>query len=203
MVSIDHVNAEMYFARDVDCIKRFFARRFHFPSDEPGPFFVDACARARRRRCPRLDVEVEASGFSRKMARELDKYMDDVGRDGTGDAENDAEAQNDEDPEDDEKVEDDREVGDNGNTEDNERVGGLGNGHEGSEMGRSEGGADSIERSGRPTADKVVQDELVAQLASGTSSSSDGTDASTGLQPPRPLQPNLSALVDRLSVTSL
>lgn len=146
MISIDHVNAEMYFARDVDCIKRFFARRFHFTSDEPGPFFVDACARARRRRCPRLDVEVEASGFSRKMARELDRYMDDVGRDGTGDAEdaedaedddereNDQDAQNDEDAqndknarndkdiENDETVKDDRELGDHGDTEDNDRV---------------------------------------------------------------------------------
>jgi RIO kinase 2 len=85
MVSIDHANAEMYFARDVACIKRFFVRRFHFTSDEPGPFFADACARARRQKRPRLDVEVEASGFSRKMARELDKYMRDVGGDEVGD----------------------------------------------------------------------------------------------------------------------
>lgn len=83
MVSIDHVNAEMYFTRDVDCIKRFFARRFQFTSDEPGPFFADACARARRSQRTRLDVEVEASGFSRKMARELDKYMHEANTTGT------------------------------------------------------------------------------------------------------------------------
>lgn len=33
----------------------------------------------------RLDVEVEASGFSRKMAKELEKYMEEVGADGDGD----------------------------------------------------------------------------------------------------------------------
>ncbi|PQE10265.1 serine threonine- kinase RIO2 protein [Rutstroemia sp. NJR-2017a WRK4] len=42
MVSIDHVNAEYYFDRDVNCIKRFFERRFHFTSNEKGPFLADA-----------------------------------------------------------------------------------------------------------------------------------------------------------------
>lgn len=151
MLSIDHANAEMYFDRDVACIKRFFQRRFHFTSDEPGPFFADAKLRvstptskpdrnrtaasasgvgagngeAKRGRNGivrerqmvkgerekesgsqeesehaaarasgekdmygrRLDVEVEASGFSRQMARELEKYMREVGVDGDGDGE--------------------------------------------------------------------------------------------------------------------
>ena len=108
MLSIDHPNAEMYFDRDVACIKRFFERRFHFTSDEPGPFFADvrklasmtaasdgSKTRVKRGKesgkraatrggekveCwkKRLDVEVEASGFSRKMAKELEKYMQDV-----------------------------------------------------------------------------------------------------------------------------
>ncbi|KAK8905202.1 hypothetical protein QC760_006396 [Botrytis cinerea] len=42
MVSVDHVNAEYYFDRDVNCIKRFFDRRFHFTSNEKGPHFKDA-----------------------------------------------------------------------------------------------------------------------------------------------------------------
>lgn len=92
MVSIDHSNAEYYFNRDVDCIKRFFERRFHFVSDEPGPFFKDAiksvgeAAGARR-----LDIEVEASGFSKKMAKELEVYMREVGVDGDGEIEGAAE----------------------------------------------------------------------------------------------------------------
>jgi len=34
---------------------------------------------------PRLDVSVEASGFSKKMAKELEAYMKEVGVDGDGD----------------------------------------------------------------------------------------------------------------------
>lgn len=122
MLSIDHPNAEMYFDRDINCIKRFFERRFHFTSDEPGPFFVEASHKATiapkdRGRVQkgkaskegqksqkskshttdkskekgeslqgrRLDIEVEASGFSRKMAKELEKYMKEFGVDGDGD----------------------------------------------------------------------------------------------------------------------
>ena len=81
MVSIDHTNAEMYFDRDINCIKRFFERRFKFVSDEPGPFFADAEKLARGKR---LDVEVEASGFSKKMAKELETYMQEIGVDGDG-----------------------------------------------------------------------------------------------------------------------
>lgn len=82
MVSVDHPNAEMYFDRDVNCVKRFFQRRFHFTSDEPGPFFTDAKKQLLQNPGKRLDVEVEASGFSRKMARELEAYMKEVGVDG-------------------------------------------------------------------------------------------------------------------------
>ena len=79
MVSIDHANAAMYFDRDVNCIKRFFQRRFHFTSDAPGPFFADARKQVGKEGTKRLDVEVEASGFSRKMAKELEAYMREVG----------------------------------------------------------------------------------------------------------------------------
>ncbi|KAF2273048.1 RIO1-domain-containing protein [Westerdykella ornata] len=78
MVSIDHTNAEYYFDRDVACIKRFFERRFGFTSDEPGPSFNDSIKSITKR----LDVEVEASGFSKKMAKELDAYMKEHGVDG-------------------------------------------------------------------------------------------------------------------------
>ena len=78
MVSIDHANAEYYFDRDVACIKRYFSRRFGFTSDEPGPFFKDSIKTLKKR----LDVDVEASGFSKKMAKELDTYMKEHGVDG-------------------------------------------------------------------------------------------------------------------------
>ncbi|KAJ5973387.1 Serine/threonine-protein kinase rio2 [Penicillium waksmanii] len=100
MVSIDHANAEMYFDRDVNCIKRYFKRKFHFESDVPGPFFKDARKNFIKNPGKRLDVEVEASGFSRKMARELEKYMQDVGA--NGDAE-DSEGEDEDEDEDEEE----------------------------------------------------------------------------------------------------
>lgn len=75
MVSIDHADADFYFQRDVDCVKRFFERRFGFTSDDPGPFFGDVKKLVGKDDSKRLDVKVEASGFSRKMAKELEGYM--------------------------------------------------------------------------------------------------------------------------------
>ena len=69
-VSTNHADAEMYFDRDVGCVKRYFERRFKYLSDEAGPFFRDAVKGIDPER--RLDVEVEASGFSKKMARDLE-----------------------------------------------------------------------------------------------------------------------------------
>lgn len=91
MLSTTHTNAEYYFDRDVNCIKRFFARRFHFESDEPGPFLADAIKGSEKN--TRLDIEVEATGFSRKMAKELEKYIEAVG----GDAETEQDGQLEED----------------------------------------------------------------------------------------------------------
>ena len=84
MVSTSHPDAAMYFDRDVNCIKTFFQRRFHFTSDAPGPFFKDALKSIGRDGVKRLDVEAEASGFSKKMAKELETYMREVGVDGDG-----------------------------------------------------------------------------------------------------------------------
>ena len=113
MVSIDHANAEYYFDRDVACIKRFFDRRFGFTSDEPGPFFKDATKKVVKR----LDVEVEASGFSKKMAKELDAYMKEHGIDGDAGG---AEEDRDDDDEDEIEV-----GGENGEEEEEEEAGGI------------------------------------------------------------------------------
>ncbi|KAK4134262.1 hypothetical protein BT67DRAFT_380384 [Trichocladium antarcticum] len=72
MVSMDHRNAEMYFDRDVECIKRFFKRRFHFESTTPGPFYKDAKKTVGKDGVRRLDAAVEASGFTKKMAKDLE-----------------------------------------------------------------------------------------------------------------------------------
>ncbi|KAG6017064.1 hypothetical protein E4U54_008490 [Claviceps lovelessii] len=72
MVSMEHQNAEMYFDRDVECIKRFFLRRFHFTSSIPGPFYKDAKKKLRKSELTRLDATVEASGFTKKMLKDLE-----------------------------------------------------------------------------------------------------------------------------------
>ncbi|KAL2267685.1 hypothetical protein VTJ83DRAFT_4962 [Remersonia thermophila] len=72
MISMDHPNAEMYFDRDVACIKRFFERRFHFVSETPGPFFKDAKKTVGKDGATRLDAVSEASGFTKKMAKDLE-----------------------------------------------------------------------------------------------------------------------------------
>jgi RIO kinase 2 len=124
MVSIDHVNAEMYFDRDVNCIKRYFQRRYGFTSDEPGPFFADAKKKFLKNPGKRLDVEVEASGFSRKMARELEAYMKEVGVDGDGGTSKHGEESDgdyDDDDDDDDDIDDyDGEKTDDGGEEDEE-----------------------------------------------------------------------------------
>ncbi|KAA8570844.1 hypothetical protein MFRU_011g00980 [Monilinia fructicola] len=114
MVSVDHVNAEYYFDRDVNCIKRFFDRRFHFTSNEKGPFFKDARKLIGKDGVKRLDVSVEASGFSKKMAKELEAYMKAVGVDGDGEpgAERSDEDFDDEE-EDDDDEDDEEEEGEN------------------------------------------------------------------------------------------
>lgn len=77
MVSMEHQNAEMYFDRDVECVKRFFLRRFHFTSSEPGPFFKDAKKMVGKDGRKRLDASVEASGFTKKMLKDLEAAIKD------------------------------------------------------------------------------------------------------------------------------
>jgi RIO kinase 2 len=123
MVSVDHVNAEMYFDRDVNCIKRYFKRRYGFTSDDPGPFFKDAMKQLRKNPGKRLDVEVEASGFSRKMARELEKYMKDVGVDGDADTAERSDLDDDNENDDYDEEEDDEEEGEEDEEEEEEGSG--------------------------------------------------------------------------------
>lgn len=72
MVSMDHQNAEMYFDRDVNCVKRFFEKKFHFVPTEPGPFFKDTKKSVGKDGARRIDVAVEASGFTKKMSKDLE-----------------------------------------------------------------------------------------------------------------------------------
>ncbi|CAO4363637.1 unnamed protein product [Caenorhabditis nigoni] len=70
MVSIDHPNAEFYFDRDVTCVRTFFKRRFDYESED-WPKFDEI------ERKGNMDVLLEASGFTKKMALDLNKAYDD------------------------------------------------------------------------------------------------------------------------------
>ena len=69
MVSTDHINAEYYFDRDVECVRTFFKRKFGFESDD-FPKLSDAPRKYN------LDVELEASGFTKIMEKDFNKAYD-------------------------------------------------------------------------------------------------------------------------------
>ncbi|XP_076748975.1 RIO kinase 2 [Xylocopa sonorina] len=64
MVSTEHVDAKVYFERDVNCVRDFFKRRFAYES-ELYPTFDDIS----REDC--IDVEIKASGLTRQMEKDL------------------------------------------------------------------------------------------------------------------------------------
>ncbi|CAB3408699.1 unnamed protein product [Caenorhabditis bovis] len=66
MVSIDHPNAQFYFERDVNCVRTFMKRRFDYESED-WPKFDEI------ERKGNMDVLLEASGFTKKMALDLNK----------------------------------------------------------------------------------------------------------------------------------
>ncbi|XP_010503817.1 PREDICTED: serine/threonine-protein kinase rio2-like isoform X2 [Camelina sativa] len=84
MVSVSHRNAQMYFDRDIECIFKFFRKRFNMTfhedkgeSDETEvdensrPSFYDITKDANA-----LDRDLEASGFTRKEQNDLDKFIE-------------------------------------------------------------------------------------------------------------------------------
>lgn len=69
MVSTSHPNAAEQFQRDVACLQAFFLKRFKFQAHQVPDFAVDI------QRHASLDIEVEASGFTRDQAQEFDELM--------------------------------------------------------------------------------------------------------------------------------
>ncbi|CAG9853744.1 unnamed protein product [Phyllotreta striolata] len=68
MISTQHPNAEYFFNRDVNCIREFFKKRFDYES-ELYPKFSDI------QRDDNLDAEVACSGFTKKMAKHINKEL--------------------------------------------------------------------------------------------------------------------------------
>jgi len=65
MVSTSHKNAEMYFDRDVQCIRTFFSKKYGFESQDY-PKLRDYVKEVD------LDVQVSASGFTSDLAHQFD-----------------------------------------------------------------------------------------------------------------------------------
>lgn len=86
MVSVSHRNAQMYFDRDVECIFKFFSKRFNLSfqehTDEIDGSEVDTeeydrpCFSSIAKCTGFLDKELSASGFTRKDQDEIEKFIE-------------------------------------------------------------------------------------------------------------------------------
>ncbi|KAJ3125547.1 hypothetical protein HK098_000166 [Nowakowskiella sp. JEL0407] len=97
MISTSHKNAKYYFDRDVECIRVFFRKRFDFEGLEWPDFDRDVGTKRNKM----LDLEVEASGFSKGKQKEFEALMegledDDEESDEDDEEENDSDAEKEE-----------------------------------------------------------------------------------------------------------
>ncbi|KAL4352416.1 hypothetical protein GQ457_06G014980 [Hibiscus cannabinus] len=102
MVSVSHRNAQMYFDRDIECIYKFFGKRFNLSfeehSDDIDNSEVDPDESSRpsfssiTKTAGFLDKELAASGFTRKDEDEIQKFIEgDVEEDDLSHGEHDSE----------------------------------------------------------------------------------------------------------------
>ncbi|XVF56609.1 hypothetical protein PTKIN_Ptkin06aG0134400 [Pterospermum kingtungense] len=102
MVSVSHRNAQMYFDRDIECIYKFFGKRFNLSfeecSDEIDDSEVDTDDSSRpsfssiTKTACFLDKELAASGFTRKDQDDIQKFIEgDVEEDDVSDNEQESE----------------------------------------------------------------------------------------------------------------
>ncbi|KZW02603.1 RIO1-domain-containing protein [Exidia glandulosa HHB12029] len=111
MVSTSHENAEWYFNRDVECIRTFFRRRFRYESVLYPRFKRTLQDNEGDEEGFRLDVMVEASGFSKKDEDKLQKYMESVkGEDGPEEEDEDEDEESEENSDEDEEEEEEEDV---------------------------------------------------------------------------------------------
>lgn len=86
MVSVSHRNAQMYFDRDVECIFKFFRKRFnlsfHETMDDENDVEIDndesarPCFSSISKTAGSLDKELAASGFTRKDQEDIEKFIE-------------------------------------------------------------------------------------------------------------------------------
>uniref|UniRef100_A0A7N0TQM3 non-specific serine/threonine protein kinase n=1 Tax=Kalanchoe fedtschenkoi TaxID=63787 RepID=A0A7N0TQM3_KALFE len=82
MVSVSHRNAQMYFDRDVECIFKFFRKRFNtnFEEDDVNSSRSEADGRLSfssiAREAGSLDKELAASGFTQKDQNDIQRFLE-------------------------------------------------------------------------------------------------------------------------------
>ena len=113
MISTSHINAEYYFNRDVQGVKTFFKRRFHFDAVHTPTLADDTTRGANREKgAAGLDEELRASGWTETFSKDFDGLMSIVEQheaEGGGEEEEEEEGEEDEDDEsDDEEAEEAR-----------------------------------------------------------------------------------------------
>ncbi|XP_039119242.1 serine/threonine-protein kinase rio2 isoform X2 [Dioscorea cayenensis subsp. rotundata] len=100
MVSVSHRNAEMYFDRDVECIFKFFRKRFNLSghededdNDDGSESDLESNSRPTFSSITKssgfLDKELAASGFTRRDQDDIEKYIDGGGEEIDGPDSND------------------------------------------------------------------------------------------------------------------
>ncbi|OMP05277.1 RIO kinase [Corchorus capsularis] len=102
MVSVSHRNAQMYFDRDIECVFKFFGKRFNLSfekqSDDIDGSEIEADESGRpsfssiTKTAGFLDKELAASGFTRKDQDDIEKFIEgDDAEDEASDDENESE----------------------------------------------------------------------------------------------------------------
>ncbi|XP_057443055.1 serine/threonine-protein kinase rio2 [Lotus japonicus] len=86
MVSVSHRNAQMYFDRDIECIFKFFRKRFNLTFQESIDDIDDSdegkdeggrpCLSEIDRGTGSLDRELAASGFTKKDAEDIQRFIE-------------------------------------------------------------------------------------------------------------------------------
>ncbi|TBU48165.1 RIO1-domain-containing protein [Dichomitus squalens] len=159
MVSTSHQNAEWYFNRDVECIRRFFRRRFRYESNIYPRFRAAKSEKGDDGSEEwHLDLVVCASGYDKGEHKVLEEYMDNMLREkadaGSDEEEAEGSGEGDED-DDDEEGEDEEEYSEDEDEDENvldrvERRGKDSHDEEAGNSGPEGGDALRVHESGEP-----------------------------------------------------
>jgi RIO kinase 2 len=193
MVSVRHPNARMYFDRDVNCVRRFFRKRFQYVSDRK-PSLQDCLAHKEKE----LDVQVAASGWSFKQSKELDRFITlkkqedhDAQKQERGEGEENDEEESENEDEDDEEGEDEGQGEDLGEGEEGDATEAEGAANDSKELGGEGSEQDESQNDGplvfeklalsqAPGLEEAVEPPAAPPAASGAQATDDAEEQAEG-----------------------